>query len=126
MDADARMALIKDQLNVLRFWRAYMFVMYGLHYFLGLTAVTLSVSVASKRFSGEPAIVDTLSLILAVVTAWIVFITPERIAERYQRAYQLLSVAITKYLADTSFTVTDVTQAYEAGEAVIHQKRATE
>lgn len=126
MNIEERKNQIRDQLSALYFWRAYMFVMYGLHYILGLAAVTLSVTVAAKPFGIDGATVNTLSWLLALVTSLVAFITPERVGERYQRAYQILSVVVTKFLADPTFTVSDVTTAYEAGEAVIHQKRATE
>jgi hypothetical protein len=42
--------LISEQIRVMEFWRLYLFIMYGLHYILGLASVVLAVTVASKPF----------------------------------------------------------------------------
>ena len=126
MDREARRKSISEQIVVMRFWQTYLFVMYGLHYILGIAAVGLSVTVASKPFGIDAVTAGNLAWCLALVTGFIGFISPERIGERYQRAYQTLSVVVTKYLADPTYTVDHVLKAYEAGEAIIHQKRPTE
>jgi hypothetical protein len=115
MDRDARKKLIEDQYAVMRFWRVYIFVMYGLHYILGIAAVFLSVTLAAKPFKIGSDMENNLAWGLALVTSIIAFITPERIGERYQQAYQTLSVAVTKYLADETYTVDHVVKAYETG-----------
>ncbi|KUZ74456.1 hypothetical protein WI38_15080 [Burkholderia ubonensis] len=123
-----RDAQIADQIVIMKFWRTYMFVMYGLHYLLGLSAVVLSVTVASKPFEVQNGD-NTYALLawaLAALTGVIAFVTPERIGDRYHKAFRMLSVEITRFRNDQTYTVDHVLQAYERGEDVIHAKRATE
>jgi hypothetical protein len=117
---------IREQIRVLNFWRAYLFVMYGLHYVLGVAAVALSVIVAGKPASFTPERLQWLAIWLAGITSVIAFISPERVGERYQRAYRVLSVEVTRYLSDTSYGLDNVLKAYERGEDFIHSKRGTE
>lgn len=119
---------IADQIRIMKFWRAYMFAMYGLHYLLGLSAVVLSVTVASKPFEVPKGsnVYSILSWALAALTGVIAFVTPERVGDRYQRAFRILSVEITRFRNDDTYTVDHVLNAYERGEDIIHAKRATE
>lgn len=105
-----------------------MFLMYFLHYFLGIASVVLAVLVAGKPFPVPESSVlyKGLATTLAAVTGVVAFINPERIGERYQRAFRALSVEITRFRGDESRTVDDVLKAYERGEDFIHAKRASE
>jgi hypothetical protein len=120
--------LISEQIRIMEFWRAYMFVMYGLHYFLGIASVVLAVTVASKPFEipRESQIYGVLAWLLALTTGIVGFISPERVGERYQKAFQVLSVEITRFRSDPSYTVNHMLDAYQAGERFIHEKRGTE
>ncbi|MHA6883025.1 hypothetical protein [Ralstonia pseudosolanacearum] len=92
---------IADQIAIMKFWRGYMFFMYFLHYALGVTSVVLAVLVAGKPFSvsAEAALYKYLATALAGVTGIVAFINPERIGERYQSAFKVLSVEITRFRA---------------------------
>ncbi|WP_171941273.1 hypothetical protein [Herbaspirillum rubrisubalbicans] len=120
--------LISDQITIMKFWRAYMFVMFGLHYFLGIASVVLAVTIASKPFKVSPGdnTYEVLAWLLALSTGLVGFISPERVGERYQKAFQVLSMAITRFRGDSSYTVNHVLDAYQTGEQFIHEKRTTE
>jgi hypothetical protein len=119
---------IADQIAVMKFWCGYMFFMYGLHYILGIAAVILSVTVASKPFKVADGsnTYEILAWALAAVTGVISFINPERVADRYQQAYRVLNIEITRFRSDQSYTVNHVLKAYERGEDIIHAKRSSE
>jgi hypothetical protein len=122
---------IADQIFLMRVWQVYMLVMYGLHYILGISAVFLAVTVASKPFGWLGWAKDDercamLAWILAAITGVVSFIMPERTGDRYQRAFRVLNVEVTRFRSDETYTVNHVLQAYERGEDIIHAKRATE
>ena len=119
---------IADQIKIKNFWLFYMITMYILHYALGLAAVGLSVTVASKPFSVPQGdnLYNVLAWALALTTGVISFVGPERVGEKYQKAFQVLNVEITRFLADNSYTVDHVLKAYQRGEDFIHAKRGTE
>ena len=100
---------------------------YLMYYFLGASAILLSVTVASKPFT-DPFENDyrTIAWLLALVTSLITFLNPEERGNRYQRAFRVLSVAITRYLASQDQSVDHVLEAYEHGEDIIHQTSETE
>lgn len=120
--------LISEQIRIMKFWRAYMFVMYGLHYFLGIASIVLAVTVACKPFklSQGDNTYEVLAWFLALSTGIVGFISPERVGARYQKAFQVLSVEITRFRCDSSYTVNHVLDAYQIGERYIHEKLATE
>lgn len=119
---------IADQIAIMKFWRGYMFFMYLLHYAFGVTSVVLAVLVAGKPFSipADAALYKYLATALAGVTGIVAFINPERIGERYQGAFRILSVEIARFRGDGRRKVDDVLRAYERGEDVIHARRASE
>jgi|SRR6266404_2530772 len=125
-DAELRIASIKEQIAIKQFWKGYLVFWYCIHYLLGVSALLLSVTVAAKPFvivAGSP-LYGTLSWLLAIVTGLIAFLNPEQLGNRYQRAFRILSSEITRYLADTTYTVNNVLDAYNRGEDIIHQSAA--
>jgi hypothetical protein len=121
----AREAEIREQIRIKNFWATYLFFMYALHYLLGVTAVVLSAIVAVKPgFVGKNVdLQQWLAVCLTGITSVIAFISPERVGDRYQRAFRILSVEITRFLSDDSYTLDHVLKAYEAGEDIIHSKQ---
>jgi len=112
MDAseiEARSKGIKEQIDIKRFWKGYLIFWYTTHYLLGITAVVLSVTIAAKPFQTGPIdnLYGTLSWLLAVVTGLIAFLNPEKIGNRYQRAFRILSSEITGFLTDKTNTITE-------------------
>ncbi|RDJ98265.1 hypothetical protein DN412_41265 [Cupriavidus lacunae] len=79
-----------------------MFLMYFLNYLLGIASVILAALVADKPFpvANSSVLYKGLATALSAVTGMVAFINPERIGERYQRAFRVLSVEITRFRGD--------------------------
>lgn len=119
---------IREQVSVCQAWKRYMGIWYSLHYVLGIVAVGLSVTVASKPFTAEQGsnLYSLLAWVLAMATGFIAFLHPEQRGDRYQRAWSILAAEITRYRADQTYTINHVLDAYARGENIIHQTAAHE
>jgi hypothetical protein len=110
------------QIKILKWWWLIFLFCYGVHYALGVTAIVLSTLVASKpKFFGGDQFFDVAAWLLAMTTGVFAFVTPAEIGGRYRAAWSHLSTALTRYAVNPSYTVEDVLEAYNQGEAIIHQ-----
>lgn len=114
------------QIRVSAAWKRFMGVWYTLHYGLGVVAVLLSVTVASKPFvvAQDSNVYGVLAWILAIVTGLIGFLHPDQRGDRYRRAWSILASEVTRFKNDPSYTVNHMLGAYSRGEDIIHQTAA--
>jgi hypothetical protein len=65
-----------------------------------------------------------IAWIVAILTGLNTLFQPLEQGGRYRRAWTLLSVALTRFRADTGYKLDQVLAAYEQGEAIIHETAA--
>jgi hypothetical protein len=123
MASQERIEAIREQLQIKKFWKGFLFFWYVLHYLLGVSAVFISVTIAARptALGLSEQSYGNLAWILALCTGSIAFLSPEQSGYRYQRAFRILSSEITRYLADETYPVKNVVDAYNRGEDIIHQ-----
>ncbi|MDB0511935.1 hypothetical protein [Ralstonia solanacearum] len=116
---------IAEQIKHMSAWKALMLTWYVLHFVLGVCAIALSVTVASKpAFIADSQTVSLLSWLLAIVTGFVTFLGPADRAGRYQRAYRVLLTEVTRFRTDQTYTVNHVLAAYNQGEEIIHGSKS--
>jgi hypothetical protein len=95
------------------------------HYALGIVAILFSTVVASKL--PLSSLMESLfAWLVALFTALLTFLTPDKKADKYLQAWSILSTQIAKYNSDQSLTLADVLDAYHQGEAIIFGRSLTE
>lgn len=117
-----RKGIIAEQIKILNSWWKYFHRWWLVHYVLGIAAVILSVTVASKPsfLSESEAFYELVAWLAAITTGLLTFLGPEKRARCYRRAWSVLNNQITRYLADQKYTVEHVLKAYDEGEKIIH------
>lgn len=129
--SSARRKAITDQVQVKDEWQRYYKRWTAIHYAIGVGAVILSTLVASKPtwVSSTPSVaeywISIFAWLAAVFTGLLTFLTPEKKASKYSRAWSTLNSEITRYNADNSYTVDDVLDAYNKGENIIFETSDT-
>lgn len=96
------------------------------HYMLGIAAIFCSSLVAAKpAWFGfqefQNSFYEWLAWLVALLTGLLTFLSPDRKAQRYQRAWSILNSQITRYNADNTYTLNDVLEAYQQGENIISE-----
>jgi hypothetical protein len=118
-----RMDDVHEQILIKNTWKNFFGFWYGVHYALGSATILLSTLVASqpKAFGLSADGYNLLSWLLAALTALFTFFGPADRGDKYRRAWSLLNSQLTRYKVDNSYTVNHVLDAYNEGEAIIHQ-----
>jgi hypothetical protein len=96
------------------------------YYILAALTLIFSTLVAAKPkiISASPDFYDLIAWIVAILTGLNTLFQPLEKGGRFRRAWTLLSVALTRYRADTAYKLDQVLAAYEQGEAIIHETPA--
>jgi hypothetical protein len=106
-------------------WQRYFHTWFAAHYILGTLLFICSATVASsKQFEFSPFWSGIFAWLVVILTAAIGFYKPEDRGSRYRQAWSLLSVQLSRFDFDSSYTLNDVIRAYEQGESIIHQTPA--
>lgn len=122
-----RSRAIRDQVQIKNEWQNCYKRWTVVHYAIGVGAVVLSTLVASKPtwISSVPGTADhwisIFAWLAAVFTGLLTFLTPEKKASKYSRAWSTLNSEITRYNADDEYTINDVLEAYDKGESIIFE-----
>jgi len=114
---------IREQIGTCTNWLRISGMWYGVHYIFGFLAIVLSVTVASKPIAVEEhsSLYSLLAWGSALATAIVAFLQPLQKGDRALRARNVLLKEITRYRADSTYTVDHVLAAVDRGEDIIHQ-----
>jgi hypothetical protein len=118
-----RQAAVAGMVGIKDKWVQYFKTWYGLFYSLGVGTIVLSTLIAAQpKWLGWSAdFYGLLAWVLAVVAGLNTFLNPAEKGDRYRRAWSGLNTELTRYNADPTYTVNHVLDAYNQGEAIIHQ-----
>lgn len=116
-----RKEIIKDQVKIKRSWKLSYQIWTALHYGFGIAALLLSTLVASKPIWLDASQLSFVAWLVAAFTALLTFLTPDKKADKYIRAWSVLNSEITLYNADEERTIEDVLDAYRRGQDIIYE-----
>jgi hypothetical protein len=119
--AARRREAIREQVKLRDTWRRCFRGWTFVHYLIGISAILLSSLVASKPTWLDGNTVSILAWLVAAFTGLLTFLTPDKKADKYIRAWSILSGEITRYNTNKAHTVDDVLEAYHQGENLIHE-----
>src|SRR5438132_461110 len=96
-----RKQAIKAQVQIKEEWRSCYQRWSILHYAIGIAALILSTLVASKPtwIGASGSGISLLAWLVAVFTGLLTFLTPDKKADKYLRAWSVLNTEITRYNA---------------------------
>jgi hypothetical protein len=124
--AAKRREAIKNQVAISNTWRRCFKNWTVVHYAIGISAILLSTLLASKPpWLGEIN-VSIVGWIVAALTGLLTFLTPDKKANKYVRAWSVLNTEITRYNADDEYTVEDILDACQYGQNIIHELAPTD
>jgi hypothetical protein len=82
------------------------------------------IAASSKQMGLPDRSAAIFSLLVVILTGTIGFIRPDDRQSRHRQAWSLLTVQLSRFLFDETYTLDHVIRAYEQGEAIIHQAPA--
>jgi len=94
------------------------------YYALGSLTVIFSALLAAKPFDAGEGFYRSVACLMTISTGLFGFLNPGERGDRFRRAWSLLSVELTRYESDKTYTVDHVLNAYIQGEAIIHETPA--
>jgi hypothetical protein len=96
----------------------------AVHYVIGVTALFLSTLVASKPalFGFHENVFGFLAWFVAFLTGVLTFLTPDKKAGKYLRAWSILGNQITRYRTDRSCPLETVLAAHQEGQSIITEQ----
>jgi len=121
LSAARRREAIRDQVKLKDSWRRCFRGWTAVHYLIGISAILLSTLVASKPVWLDEIHISFFAWLVAAFTGLLTFLTPDKKADKYVRAWSVLNSEITRYNADQGHTVEDVLDACRYGENTIHE-----
>ncbi len=121
LSAARRRDAIKDQVKLKESWRRCSKGWTVVHYTVGVGAIFLSTLVAAKPMWLGDTQLSVASWIVAAFTGLLTFLTPDKKADKFTRAWSILNSEITRYNTNQARTVEDVLDAYHNGESIIHE-----
>src|SRR5262249_42048782 len=111
---------IREQIKVKDEWHRCYQIWIAIHYSLGIGALIFSTLVAS-RIGFNDLVISLLAWLVALFTALLTFLTPDKKADRYLRTWSTLNSQITRYNSVETCTLDDVLDAYRRGENIIFE-----
>ena len=120
IEVASRREVIKDHVKIKNSWNTYFKFWTVVHYVLGTLALLLSTLVASKPTWLNTDEISLTAWLVAAFTALLTFLTPDKKADKYIRAWSVLNSEITLYNADEDKTIEDVMEAYHRGNGIIY------
>jgi hypothetical protein len=119
--SEARKSAIDYFRITAKHWRWIGLTLGSVNIILGITAIFLSTTVASKPpiFGTNPNIFADLAYCSAVVTGILTFLSAKEAAARYTAASRTLEEMIGRYDDDMTYTYNDVAKTMHAAEAII-------
>jgi hypothetical protein len=126
LSAMRRKQAIEEQVQIKNVWKNCYDRWTVVHYVIGMTALLFSTLVASKPalLGATDSVFSFFAWLAALFTGILTFLTPDKKAGKYGRAWSVLNSQITRYNADETYTVNDVLEAYNQGESVISESAA--
>jgi hypothetical protein len=121
-----RKLAIKDQVDIKNSWRRCFRGWTAMHYGLGTAALLMSTLVASKPIWLHEDQISLFAWLVAAFTGLLTFLTPDKKAGKYVRAWSVLNTEITRYNASDGHTIDDVLDAYHRGENILHEIQPSE
>jgi hypothetical protein len=121
LSALRRREAIKDQVKLKNSWRVCFRGWTVVHYAIGISAIVLSTLAAAKPMWLGDMPLSIVSWIVAACTGLLTFLTPDKKADKYIRAWSALNSEITRYNSNQTRTVEDVLDACHNGESIIHE-----
>ncbi|MBB6251452.1 hypothetical protein [Nitrospirillum iridis] len=122
IDHNGRKEAVKQYEDTLAAWLRYFKQWFALHYFLGsMLIICSSTAAVGAKIGIDEKTVPFFSWAVVVITSFIGFIKPKERGIRYRRAWSLLRNQIGRFLYDPTYTLNHVINAYDRGEAIIHQ-----
>jgi hypothetical protein len=116
-----RQTAIKDQISIRDGWKKCHNIWIVSHYVIGIAALIGSTLIAARatEFGINNAILAAVAWLVAVLTGLLTFLSPEKKADRYLRAWAILNAEITRYDADYACTINDVLDACQREQNII-------
>jgi hypothetical protein len=96
------------------------------HYAIGGTALVISSLVASKPGWLGENLLAFFAWLVAALTGLLTFLSPDKKAAKFDRAWSVLNREITRYKTHETHTVDDVLEAYEQAEGIIRESPGAE
>jgi hypothetical protein len=121
LSAARRREAIGDQVKLKNSWRRCFRGWTVVHYVIGICAILLSTLVAAKPVWLDEIHISVFAWLVAALTGLLTFLTPDKKADRYVRAWSALNSEITRYNTDQGHTVEDVLEACRYGENIVHE-----
>ncbi len=123
LNSTQRKQAIADQVRIKDEWQLYYKRWTTIHYAIGVGALLSSTLVAAHPtwIGLTESGISFLAWLVAVFTGLLTFLTPDKKADRYRRAWSVINAKISVYNADQSCTLNDVLDAYEKGENIMFE-----
>jgi hypothetical protein len=121
-----RRGAITEQVKIKNSWRHCFRTWTVVHYFVGICAIVLSTLLASKPGWLDQNWLSVVGWMVAALTGLLTFLTPDKKATKYIRAWSVLNTQITRYNSDATYTIDDVLDAYQVGQNIIHETGVSE
>jgi hypothetical protein len=122
-----RTQAIEEQVEIKDSWKRNHKRWNWLHYGAGCAALLFSTLVAAQpaALGMTDSSRSLFAWLAAFMTALLTFLTPDKKADKFLRAWSILNSEITIYKYDESHTVNDVLEAYHRGESIIFENATT-
>jgi hypothetical protein len=122
----SRKRAIDTQVKIRDGWHRQYRVWTILHYAIGIAALFFSSLVASRPalLGMSDALVSFFAWLVALCTGLLTFLTPDKQADKYRRAWSILNNQTTRYFADETVKVDRILDACQQGESVIFEASA--
>jgi len=116
-----RKEIIRDQVQIKNSWRRSYHIWTAIHYGIGIAALLLSTLVASKPAWLDSNQISFVAWLVAAFTGLLTFLTPDKNADKFIRAWSALNSEIILYNADEDRTIEDIMDAYRQGQDIIYE-----
>jgi hypothetical protein len=119
-DSSPRADTIRDTITWSNNWHSTYKTYRGLHYVIGLITIAMSSLIALKPVLGfSDSFVGILAGLVAALASLLTFLHPLENAARFHNAWVLITREIKRYIADPSYPVAKVDDAWQRGEDII-------
>jgi hypothetical protein len=118
--ADKSQRQVPQQVRaILKRWQRYNQTWRTVHFILGCASTLCLITVAANPTFLPPWSIQVIALISAILTAWITFLKPTKLAYGYINAVRVLRDACYRFEYDPSYPVSMLFDAVNEGEELI-------